>query len=210
MTAYVQDSTFLTRRGAVLLAIIGLHVFVIWALASGLARRAMELVAPPITADIVEDIKKQDLPPPPPPPELERPPVEVPPPDVTIDVPVETASTAIVDVTDKPVARPPPTPRPSTPGTPLGLGKGFPNSDEFYPSGARRLGQEGVATVAVCVGPDGKLSKEPAVEKSSGTASLDEAALKLVRAGSGRFKAATAEGKPIESCGKLPIRFTLK
>jgi protein TonB len=209
MTAYVQDSTFLTRRGAVLLAIIGLHVFVIWALASGLARRAIELVAPPITADIVEDIKKQDLPPPPPPPELERPPVEVPPPDVTIDMPVETTSTAIVDVTDKPVVRPPP-PRPSIPGTPLGQGRGFPNSEDFYPSGARRLGQEGISTVSVCVGPDGKLSKEPSVEKSSGTASLDEAALKLVHAASGHFKPATQEGKPIEACGKLPIRFTLK
>jgi periplasmic protein TonB len=209
MTAYVQDSSFLTRRSAVLVGIIGLHVFVIWALATGLARRAMELVAPPITADIVEDIKKQDLPPPPPPPELERPPVEVPPPDVTIDMPVETTSTAIVDVTDKPVAHPPP-PRPSAPGTPLGLGKGFPNSEDFYPSGARRLGQEGVATVAVCVGPDGKLTKEPTVEKSSGTASLDEAALKLVHAGSGKFRAATQEGKPVDSCGKLPIRFTLK
>ncbi len=209
MTAYVQDSTFLTRRGAVLLAIIGLHVFVIWALATGLARRAMELVAPPITADIVEDIKKQDLPPPPPPPELEHPPVEVPPPDVTIDMPVETTSTAIVDVTDKPVARPPP-PKASIPGTPLGQGRGFPNSEDFYPSGARRLGQEGISTVAVCVGPDGKLSKEPTVEKSSGTASLDEAALKLVHAASGHFKPATVEGKPIEACGKLPIRFTLK
>jgi protein TonB len=200
----------MTRRGAVLVGIIGLHVFVIWALASGLARRAMELVAPPITADIVEDIKKQDLPPPPPPPELEHPPVEVPPPDVTIDMPVETTSTAIVDVTDKPVVRPPPMPRPSVPGTPLGQGRGFPNSEDYYPSGARRLGQEGISTVAVCVGPDGKLSKEPSVEKSSGTASLDEAALKLVHAASGHFKPATQEGKPIEACGKLPIRFTLK
>jgi protein TonB len=210
MTAYVQDSSFLTRRGAVLVGIIGLHVFVIWALASGLARRAMELVAPPITADIVEDIKKQDLPPPPPPPELERPPVEVPPPDVTIEMPVETTSTAIVDVTDKPRVSPPPTPRPSVPGTPLGQGRGFPNSEDYYPSGARRLGQEGIATVAVCVGADGKLSKEPNLEKSSGTASLDEAALKLVHAASGHFKPATVEGKPIEACGKLPIRFTLK
>jgi protein TonB len=209
MTAYVQDSTFLTRRGMVLVGIIGLHVFVIWALASGLARRAIELVAPPITADIVEDIKKQDLPPPPPPPELEHPPVEVPPPDVTIDMPVETTSTAIVDVTDKPVAHPPP-PKPSAPGTPLGLGKGFPNSEDFYPPGARRLGQEGVAAVVVCVGADGKLTKDPTVEKSSGTASLDEAALKLVRAGSGHFRPATQEGKPVDACGKLPIRFTLK
>jgi protein TonB len=208
MTAYVQDSTFFTRRGAVLAAIIGLHVFVIWALASGLAHKALELVAPPISADIVEEVKKQDLPPPPPPPELERPPVEVPPPDVNIDIPVETNTTAIQDVTDKPVVHAPP-PKASVPSTPLALAKGFPNVDDYYPGSARRLGQEGTALVNVCVGPDGKLSKEPTIEKSSGTASLDEAAMKLAHAGSGRFKPATVEGKPVEACTKLPVKFKL-
>jgi periplasmic protein TonB len=210
MAAYVQDSTFLTRRGLVLVAIIGLHVFLIWALASGLARRAMELVAPPISADIVEEIKKEDLPPPPPPPELERPPVEVPPPDVTIDIPVETASTAIQDVTDKPVNRPPPQPKPSVGGTAIGFAKGFPNVDDFYPSSASRLGQTGVVSVHVCVGPDGKLTEEPKVEKSSGTASLDEAAIKLFKFGSGRYKPATEEGKPIAACTHFAARFQLK
>lgn len=209
MTAYVQDPTFLTRRGMVLVAIVGLHVFLIWALASGLARRAMELVAPPISADIVEEIKKEDLPPPPPPPELERPPVEVPPPDVTIEIPVETTSTAIQDVTDKPVVRPPP-PRPSVPGTAIGFGKNFPNVDDYYPSSAQRLGQTGVASVHVCVGPDGKLTEEPKIEKSSGTASLDEAAVKLFKAASGRYKPATEEGKPIAACTHLAARFQLK
>lgn len=210
MVAYVQDSSFLTRRGAVLAAIIALHLFLIWALATGLARRAFELVAPPISADIVEEIKKQDLPPPPPPPEMERPPVEVPPPDVNIEVPVETSTTAIQDVTDKPLVRPPPQPRPSVPGTAVGFGKGFPNVDEYYPQSAQRLGQTGVASVHVCVGPDGKLTEEPRIEKSSGTASLDEAALKLFKAASGRYKPATEEGKPIAACTHLAARFQLK
>ncbi|GAC1457707.1 MAG: hypothetical protein PVSMB6_16300 [Steroidobacteraceae bacterium] len=209
MTAYVQDSTFFTRRGAVLAVIVGLHVFVIWALASGLAHKALELVAPPISADIVPEIKKEDLPPPPPPPELERPPVEVPPPDVNIDVPVETNTTAIQDVTDKPVVRPPPQPKATIPSTGITLARGFPNVDDYYPSSAHRLGQEGTAIVNVCVGPDGKLSKEPSIEKSSGTASLDEAAVKLAHAGSGRFKPATVDGKPIDACTRLPVKFKL-
>ncbi len=208
MAAYVQDSTFFTRRGAVLAAIIGLHVFVIWALASGLAHKALELVAPPISADIVEEVKKQDLPPPPPPPELERPPVEVPPPDVNIDVPVESNTTAIQDVTDKPVAHAPP-PRASIASTPVGSLKGFPNVNDYYPSSAHRLGQEGTALVGLCVGPDGKLTKEPTIDKSSGTASLDEAALKLAHAASGRFKPATVDGKPVEQCTKMPVKFKL-
>jgi protein TonB len=208
MAAYVQDSTFFTRRGAVLAAIIGLHVFVIWALASGLAHKALELVAPPISADIVEEVKKQDLPPPPPPPELERPPVEVPPPDVNIDVPVENNNTAIQDVTDKPVARAPP-PKAAVASTSIQRAKNFPNVDDYYPGSARRLGQEGTALVSVCVGSDGKFSKPPSIEKSSGTASLDEAAMRLANAASGRFTPATQEGKPVDACTKLPVKFKL-
>jgi protein TonB len=109
MPAYAQDSTFFTRRGIVVVVIIGLHVLAAWALASGLARKVVEVLAPPIEADIVEELKQEEEPPPPPPPEMERPPVEVPPPEVTIDLPMETTTTAIQDVTDKP---PPPAPPP--------------------------------------------------------------------------------------------------
>jgi len=109
MAAYAQDSAYFTRRGVVVVAIIALHLFVAWALATGLARKVIEVLAPPIQADIVEEVKPDDEPPPPPPPEMERPPVEVPPPEVSIDLPMETSSTAIVDVTDK---APPPAPPP--------------------------------------------------------------------------------------------------
>src|SRR3982751_6398112 len=117
MAANVQDSNFFTRRGVVAAAIILLHVLAAWGFASGLATRAIQALAPPIEADIVEGVKKEDDPPPPPPPEMERPPVEVPPPEVAIDMPMETNTTAIQDVTDKaPPARPPPMPRAA--GTP--------------------------------------------------------------------------------------------
>mgnify|MGYP001560707233 CR=1 FL=1 len=78
MAAYAQDGSFFTRRGIVVVAIIALHLFVAWALATGLARKVVEVLAPPIEADIVEEVKQEDEPPPPPPPEMERPPVEVP------------------------------------------------------------------------------------------------------------------------------------
>jgi periplasmic protein TonB len=209
MTAYVQDSQLLTRRGAVFLIIIALHLFVIWALATGLARRAIELVAPPIQTDIVEEVKKEDLPPPPPPPEMERPPVEVPPPDINIDVPVESTSTAIQDTTNRPVVAAPP-PRAAVAATAIGIGKGMPSTDEYYPSSARRLGQEGLVGVNLCIGPDGKLSKAPTVVKSSGTASLDEAAIRYANATSGHWKPATENGQAVEKCSQLPVRFTLK
>ena len=41
MAAYVHDTEFFTRRTAVLAVIISLHVFILWALATGLARKAI-------------------------------------------------------------------------------------------------------------------------------------------------------------------------
>ena len=68
MAAYVHDTQFFTTRTAVLAAIIALHVFILWALATGLARKAIEVLAPPIQTDIVEEQKQDKEPPPPPPP----------------------------------------------------------------------------------------------------------------------------------------------
>jgi len=199
----------MTRRGAVLVAIVALHVFIAWALATGLARRAIEVIAPPIQTTIVEETKKEEAPPPPPPPQFERPPVELPPPDVTINMPVETDSTAI-RVTNTPVVRAPPVAVAAKPGTNVGFSKSFPNSDEFYPDASRRLEEQGIVTVHVCVGPDGKLTEEPSVVKSPGSARLDGGALKLAKAGSGKYIPATEDGKPVTKCINYNVKFQLR
>jgi periplasmic protein TonB len=213
MAAYVQDSNFLTRRTVVLFAIVGLHVFIAWALATGLARRAIELVAPPIQTEVVEEVKKEDQPPPPPPPQMERPPVEIPPPDVAIEVPVETQTTAIQDVTDKPVPKAPPPPPP--PPKPRNLvapkpGKNFPTAEEYYPPASKRLGEEGSANVHVCVGPNGKLTEDPTLAQTSGSARLDEGALKLAKAASGHYQPGTEDGQPTAACTVFKIKFELR
>jgi periplasmic protein TonB len=212
MAAYAQhDSNFFSRRAIAFVAILLLHVLLIYGLASGLAHRVIEAVAPPIQTDIVQEVQKRDEPPPPPPPKLERPPVEVPPPDVTINVPVETNSTAITDVTNKHVvAPPPPPPAPrSVVSTQVGFLKGFPNSEEFYPPASQRLDEEGTATVEACVGPNGMLTQEPKIMKSSGHSRLDEGAVKLAKAGQGKYKPATEDGKPIAKCFSYFVKFQL-
>jgi periplasmic protein TonB len=199
----------MTKRGAVLVAIIALHVFIGWALATGLARRAIEVLAPPIQTQIVEEVKKEEAPPPPPPPQFERPPVEIPPPDVTINVPAEENTTAI-RVTQTIAKAPPAAPAAPTRRTGLGVGKGFPNTDDFYPDASRRLEEQGTVVVHVCVGPDGKLTEEPTVAKSSGSSRLDTAGVRLAKAGSGKFVAATEDGKGITACSSLPVKFVLR
>jgi periplasmic protein TonB len=212
MAAYVQDTQLFTRRTVVLFVIIALHVFIIWAIATGLASRAVEAIAPPIQADVVQEQEKKDEPPPPPPPQLERPPVEVPPPEVSIDLPVETQSTAIQDVTDKHIVAPPPPPPPPRQVVRVVArpGKNFPNTDDYYPPASQRLGESGGVNVRACVGATGKLTAEPSIDKSSGSSRLDEGALRLAKAGSGKYQPATEDGKPVDSCFVFRVTFVLK
>jgi len=209
MAAYVHDTEFFTRRTAVLAAIIALHLFIAWALATGLARKAIEVLAPPIQTDIVQEEKNKTEPPPPPPPEMRKQVVEVPPPDVNIQMPeVGPQTSAITARVAEPKAAAP-VAKAAVAGTAIGLGKGFPNVDDYYPDASRRLGEEGLTIVDICVGPDGKLTEPPKVGKTSGHERLDQAAVKVASVGSGRFKPATEEGKPVSKCTQLPIRFKL-
>ncbi len=118
------------------------------------------------------------------------------------------ATTAITNTTTQHVA-PAPVAHASV-KTPVGPGKGFPNSDEFYPPASRRLEEQGMAVVNVCVGPDGKLTGAPTIDKSSGSPRLDEGAIKLTTAASGRYKPAMEDGKAVAGCNKLGIRFQLR
>lgn len=201
---YVYDASFFSRRAIVFVAIVGLHVGIAVMIASGLARKVIEVIAPPIETNLIEEVKQRDEPPPPPPPQFERPPIEVPPPEVTIDIPVESTSTAITDVTTRHVERPAPTPR----AVIKAKGK-FPNTDDYYPPASNRLGEEGAATVHYCVGADSKLTGSPVVMTSSKSPRLDEAAIRLVKAA--RFTAGSIDGAPNPNdCQNIIIRFQLK
>ena len=207
MAAYAQDSSFFTRRGIVVVAIIGLHLLVLYALASGLARKMVEVIAPNIEADIVEEVKTDEEPPPPPPPEMERPPVEVPPPEVSIDLPMETTTTAIQDVTDKPPPPAPPPP-PRVAGSPAKM-KSAVDPDQFYPPGAKRREEQGSPVVQACVGPNGRLVREPVITETSGFPELDGAAVKVAKAN--RYTPASENGTALpESCVKFKVKFVIK
>ena len=207
MAAQVHDSSFITRRGIVAVAIIGLHVLMAWALATGLAHKVIEVLAPPIEADIVDEVKDDEPPPPPPPPEMERPPVEVPPPEVAIDLPMETTTTAIQDVTDKaPPVPPPPVPRAA--GTPARM-KSTADPDQFYPPGAKRREEQGSPIVTACVAASGKLAREPVIKETSGFPELDTAAIKVAKAN--RYLPGTDGGQPMaESCVSFRVKFVIK
>ncbi len=106
--------------------VILLHVFVIYILVTGLARRAVDVIKKPLSATIIEEVKLPPPPPPPPPPPkkiIEPPkaqaPVQpyVPPPDIPApapSAPVITAPTTTVPAEPHVIAPPvvaPPAPR---------------------------------------------------------------------------------------------------
>ena len=120
------------------------------------------------------------------------------------------------EVSDKPgqtisePALPPATPTHVVRRVAGGPGAGFPETAEFYPSHSIRLAEEGISTVQVCVDSRGRLTSEPSTVKGSGSQRLDEAALKLARAGSGHYRATTEDGQPVNSCYAFGVRFQLR
>lgn len=138
-------------------------------------------------------------------------------PKTVVDPPAQpaVASDVIADVSDQPaevISQPVP---PETPAHVVrqlagGPGEGFPETADFYPSLSIHLEEEGLSTVRVCVDRRGRLTSEPTTAKGSGSARLDQAALKLARAGSGHYRASTEDGEPVNSCYAFGVRFQLR
>ncbi len=187
-----------------------MHVGIIYGLAYGLSRANVEVIPPPLTADVLEEeLEEDEAEPPPPPPEFEPPPPDyVPPPEISIDLPVTTSQTAITAVTDKKAPPPPPPPKVEKPTT---LPKADPrrsNSKPDYPAASKRLGESGAVVLAMLVGEDGKVT-EAKVDSSSGFPRLDEAAVKeAIRRW--RFLPGTEDGKPKAMWHKVRVVFNLE
>jgi TonB family protein len=91
-----------------------------------------------------------------------------------------------------------------------GPGIGFPSTDDFYPDASIRMAEKGAAIVKACVDGNGRLTSEPTIIESTGKSRLDEAALRLAKAGSGHYRATTENGRPVNSCYPFRIRFELR
>jgi len=147
-----------TRHLVGITFVVLVHALVIYALMTGLARKAVEVIKKPLTATIVEEIKLPPPPPPPPPPKkiVETPkpqaPVEtyVPPPEVPIvaPAPVEPVISAVTatppatpHVIAPPAVEPPPPPPPPPPKPAIRKGiVPIHREDPVYPRRAIRAG----------------------------------------------------------------------
>jgi TonB family protein len=214
-TMAVQSHPILPQRSTVFMMVVCLHIGIIYLFASGLASNVIQLLPPTTIGDFTPETRDQPLPPLPPPVPMERLREELPVvPEIDTSFASEIGTTSITTNTcpktgcGEPVL--PVQPQPPVVKVPGGVGKGFPNTDDYYPSSAIRLGQEGVAAVQVCVDEKGHLSSDPALAHTSGIASIDTAALRLAKAGSGHYLPSTENGRPVSSCYAFNVHFRLR
>lgn len=205
MSTYYRphDTEFFSKRLIIFIAIVAFHGVIVWAFVTGLATSGARLVATILKTNIIQENKVQELPPPPPQAKLNvPPPVSVVAPDVVINIP---APPPPVTVVPKPVTAPKPivvAPKPIIPGKVTYA----PDTQDYYPAQSRRNNEEGRAMVHICVDERGRVATA-AVDGSSGHALLDDAAVRLAKAY--RFKPATQDGKPVQWCTGLPVKFVL-
>ncbi len=202
-----QPSKHLAGLGLVVL----LHVLLIWAIHSGLARTVIKQVQAPVQALLLEE-SPSSLPPPPAPPRhlLPPPQAHVPPVETPMPAPPQPAAASAVTNTLQPpspalaaaVAAPP---APSV-RTQAVVNSAHCEKPE-YPSASRRMEEEGTVSLRFLVGVDGKVIQSE-VEKSSGFRRLDEAA----RAGLAKcqFKPATVDGKPEQAWASMRYTWRLE
>src|SRR6202051_5167341 len=67
MYKYEEPSLFSGRRGAAFIAVILLHVLMVWAFYTGLAGKLVQTIIPPVEIAQIDKPKDVDKPPPPPP-----------------------------------------------------------------------------------------------------------------------------------------------
>ena len=199
--------SFDSRRSAVSFLIVSLHVLVIYGLAAGMARTVLESTPDRLQVSLPKAPARERTAPPVNP-QLAPVDVQVAEQHWALEAPLEPVAVAEEGARTREFAAaslPPPVKRVLG-----GPGAGFPNTADYYPDASRRLGEKGSTLVQVCVDGSGRLTANPTLAQSSGSARLDTSALRLARAGSGHYRATTEDGKPVSACYPLRVRFELK
>lgn len=218
--AYADQQMSSNKIIAIILVAI-IHVAIGYALITGLAYNAVKKAIERVTTvDVSEPPPPPDEPPPPPPDEAAPPPPVAPPPPISISVappPIQTVTTippprppAVIIPPPAPVAAPAPPPPPPRRANPVP--KGNPSrwvSNDDYPSRAIREEAQGTVRFTLTVGPDGRVA-DCSVTASSGNASLDETACRLLRQRARFDPKLDGEGNPTTGTWSSSFKWVLQ
>lgn len=217
----------LNRRVAIVLSVLGLHVLAVWALQSGLLRRAMEIVIPvQVLAELIEPPQPVIEPPPPapvvaaptPPKPRPRPVPQPQPQPVAAPKPMPLAPVVPVappapPAPPEPIVAAAPPPAPPAPPAPPRIELPSSNADYLrnppppYPPMSKRLGEQGRVVVRAFIQLDGTASRAE-VQRSSGFERLDQTAVQTVLRW--RYVPGKRAGVPEAMWFNIPINFVLE
>ncbi len=220
----------LPRNTAIALGVVALHVGGLWALQSGLLRRAVEMVVPAeVLVEFIEPAKPIVTPPPAPqakPQPVQKAPAQpapLPPAPVPVAIadPAPAPNAPTGSTLPQPPAPPitvavapaPPAPAPVAPPAPPRIELPSSNADYLnnprptYPPLSKRLGEQGKVLVRVFIDTDGSASKAE-IAQSSGFDRLDQTALDTVRRW--RYVPGKRAGVPEAMWFNVPINFVLE
>ncbi|WP_284425493.1 energy transducer TonB [Acidovorax sp. SUPP1855] len=225
------SSRGVSRNAVIAGSVVLLHVAGLWALQSGLLRKAAEVIVPaevlsefitppaPLAPPVPPPPKPAPPPPPKPAPKAPAPrpaPMPVAIPDRT---PAPNAPTGITEPQPPapPIAAPmaPPAPPPAPPAPPAPPKIELPSSDAAYlnnprptyPAISKRLGEQGKVVLRVLIGTDG-LPQKVEINKSSGFDRLDRQAQDAVMRW--RFVPGKRNGEPETMWNLVPVNFVLE
>jgi protein TonB len=195
-----RGSGFLSRSGPVI-AVVALHVLIVYGLATSMGIVKLPTLSTPITAVFIPEQQTK------PEPELKVKPkidqevdVTQPPPEVQFDVPVVPPADTPMPPSENAIAA---TPAESAPAQDL---KTANRVEPIYPSASRRAGEQGTVRLKVLVDANGR-PHDVNVVKGSGFARLDDAAVEAVR--KWRFVAATNGTNKIQAWTQVAVTFRL-
>ena len=218
-----------SRNAVIVGSVVMLHVAGLWALQSGLLRRAAEVIVP---AELLREFIAPPAPrvappapptPPAPPPPRPAPRVQAPRPapmPVAIADPTPAPNAPVGITTPQPPAppieapvAPPAPPAPPAPSAPARIE--MPSSDAAYlnnpkpgyPAISKRMGEQGKVVLRVLIGTDGAPQKVE-INKSSGYERLDRQAQEAVMRW--RFVPGKRNGVPEAMWNLVPVNFVLE
>lgn len=192
----------LLSRGGPAMAVIGIHILIIYGLAATMGVVKVPKFAAPIEAVFIpEQTQTEPEPPAPVKPEIDQVmPTEQPMPEIQFDEPVVPPADTAVPASENAIAAT------TAAGAVAQDLKTSNRVEPAYPPASRRAGEEGTVRLKVLVDEKGR-PKDVAVATSSGFARLDEAAMQAVR--KWRFVAATDGTHPISAWTQVAITFRL-
>lgn len=215
----------MNRNAIIVVSVVLFHVAALWALQTGLLRRAIEVVVPvQVLSEFIDPPQPRVEPPPPVPrpPEpraqpVERKTVPTPPPPLPVAVadpqpaPLAPSGIEVPMPVRPPVAAAPPAPVAAPPAPRVELPSSdadyLQNPKPAYPPISKRLGEQGKVVVRVLIGVDGT-AQQAEIRQSSGYERLDQAALTTVQRW--RYVPGKRNGVAEAMWFNVPINFVLE